>query len=115
MRVQTLAVFAVIAATASSAATPPALIHYQGVLRDAADRPLTGSFDVVFRLYDAPSGGAEVLIDSHLAASGQAIQVTGGLFAVPVGGGHVVDGSGPGAYGSLGDAFRDYASLWLEV
>ncbi|HZN02588.1 MAG TPA: hypothetical protein VFD06_03270, partial [Candidatus Polarisedimenticolia bacterium] len=33
------------------AADPPALMNYQGVLRDASDLPLSGSYDVTFRLY----------------------------------------------------------------
>jgi hypothetical protein len=34
-------------------------MNYQGVLRDAASRPLDGSFDMVFRLIDA-AGGDEI-------------------------------------------------------
>ena len=41
-----------LAATAAWAATPPALINYQGVLRNAAGVPSTGTFDMVFRFYD---------------------------------------------------------------
>jgi hypothetical protein len=38
------------------AADAPSLINDQGVLRGAADEPLTGDFDMVFRFFDAESG-----------------------------------------------------------
>ena len=38
------------------AANPPALTHYQGVLRGAADEPLTGAYDMDFRFFDLESG-----------------------------------------------------------
>ncbi len=97
------------------AATPPPLVSYQGVLRDASDAPLTGSYDMVFRLFDAQAAGNEILVDQHLAVNGMAVQVTGGLFTTQIGSGQVLDGSGPGVYTSLADVFRDYTALWLEV
>ena len=44
-------------ALASFAASPPALVNYQGVLRDASNMPLTGNYDMVFRFWSASSGG----------------------------------------------------------
>ena len=32
--------------------TPPALLNYQGVLRDDQDVPLEGSYDMTFEFYD---------------------------------------------------------------
>ncbi len=93
----------------------PSLINYQGVLRDAADEPLTGDFDMVFRSFDAESAGNEILIDQHFASNAQAVMVDGGLFSVALGGGQIVDGSGPGTFASLADLFRDHAGVWLEV
>jgi hypothetical protein len=98
-----------------AAAEPPALINYQGVLRDAADNPLSGSFDMTFRLYDTEMGGSELLVDAHLSAASQAVVVTGGTFSTQIGGGAVSDGSGPGTYSSLGAVFRDYATVWLSI
>jgi len=69
------------------AADPPALTNYQGVLRDAADAPLTVDFDMVFRFFDAESAGNEILIDQHFASNAQAVTVDGGLFSVALGGG----------------------------
>jgi hypothetical protein len=104
-----------LAASVALAAAPPGLIHYQGVLRDASDAPLSGSYDMVFRLYDAPAGGQEILVDSHTSGSGGQVVVSGGLFSAEIGGGDVTDGAGPGTYGSLSDVFRDHASVYLEV
>lgn len=103
------------AATAADAVEPPALVHYQGVLRDASDHPLAGSFDMVFRFFDAAEMGNEILVDSHTASSGGAVTVSGGLFAVTLGGGAVGDGAGPGSYASLSVLFRDHADVWLEL
>jgi hypothetical protein len=97
------------------AVSPPALINYQGVLRSAADEPLTGTYDMTFRFFDAASAGNEVLVDQHLAANTQAVMVDGGMFSVGLGGGAVADGSGPGTYTSLANVFRDFGSVWLEV
>ena len=50
-------------ATLSVAATlraVPAEFSYQGVLRDASDAPMTGNQTVQLRLYDVPTGGAEL-------------------------------------------------------
>jgi len=97
------------------AASPPALTHYQGVLRSAADEPLTGAYDMDFRFFDLETGGNEILVDRHLAANAQAVTVEGGLFAVALGSGQVIDGSGPGTYASMADLFRDHSGVWLEV
>lgn len=100
-------------AGAAAAATPPGRVNYQGVLRDAADDPQTGVYDMVFRFFDG--SGNEILIDQHLAAGTGAVTVSGGLFEVALGGGNLADGSGPGTYGSLGAVFRDFDEVWLEI
>jgi hypothetical protein len=97
------------------AATPPAMTNYQGVLRGPADEPLTGTYDMVFRFFDAETGGNEVLLDRHMTLNAMPVTVDGGLFSVALGGGLVVDGTGPGLYTSLADLFRDYSAVWLEV
>src|SRR5215467_15191316 len=110
-----IAISIVVAALPARAADPPTTVNYQGVLRDASDKPRNGSFDIVFRLFDALSGGNEILVDSHTTGGGNAITVTGGLFNAAIGGGTVTDGSGPGAYTSVADVFRDFGSVWLEI
>jgi len=92
------------------AATPPGLANYQGVLRDASGRPLTGTYSMVIRFYDAEAGGNEILVDSH-----PAVTVSAGLFNVVLGGGTVTDGSGPNSYGFLPKVFGDYTVVYLEL
>src|SRR5262245_15000761 len=104
-----------VALSAVSAADPPTLVGYQGVLRDALDRPKAGTFDMVFRFYDAPTAGTEILVDSHTGGGANAVIVTGGLFGVQLGGGTVTDGSGAGTYTSLSDVFRDNGAAYLQI
>ncbi len=99
----------------ASGAEPPALVNYQGVLRDASDRPLSGLHDMVFTFYSADAGGDQILIDSHTFASGGQVTVSGGLFNLQLGSGAVADGSGPGTYTSLDRVFGSYGEVWLEV
>jgi hypothetical protein len=108
-------VFASLAVVAAIAATPPATVNYQGVLRNASDAPQTGSYDMVFRFFDLASLGNEILVDSHTAGGANAVSVSGGLFDVQLGGGTITDGSGPGTYTSLADVFRDYGAVYLEI
>lgn len=100
---------------AASAATPPALVNYQGVLRDAAGAPLSGTYDMTFRFFDVPVSGREILIDAHQAATMNPVVVSGGAFSTQLGAGTVTDGSGPGTYTSLAEVFRDYAAVWMEI
>ena len=110
-----LAIVAIAAVSTVPAADPPALVNYQGVLRDALDKPRTGTFDMVFRFFDAPTGGTEILVDSHAGGGGNAVTVAGGLFNVPLGGGTVTDGLGAGTYTSLDQVFRDYGTAYLQI
>lgn len=98
------------AVTAAVAADPPEVIHYQGVLRDALEHPIDGTVAMVFRLYDAQTGGNEILVDTH-----PGVQVLGGMFDAPVGSGSIADGSGPGIFGSLGEVFRQHEVVWVAV
>src|SRR5262245_33615801 len=96
-----------------TAATPPPLMNYEGVLRNSANVPLSGNYDMVFRFLDASSN--EVLVDSHTALQGGQVTVSGGLFNVTLGGGDVTDGAGPGSYVSIDQVFRDYAIVYLQI
>ena len=97
------------------AASPSALVNYQGVLRNASNAPLSGTFDMVFRFYDAMAGGNEILVDSHTAVGGSPITVSGGLFNVQLGSGVLTDGVGPGVYSSLAEVFASYGTVYLSV
>jgi hypothetical protein len=105
----------VIAIGAAHSAQGPGKINYQSVLRDATGKARAGSFDMVFRFYDAPTGGNEILLDRHEAAGTGAVTVTTGLFSAALGGGTVEDGSGPGTYLSLRDVFTRNDEVYLEV
>jgi hypothetical protein len=98
-----------------ASAAPPEQINYQGVLRDTAGVPLTGSYDITFRLYDAATSGNEILRDRHTLASGGQVAVSGGQFNVTIGSGTVEDGSGPGTYTLLSSVFGAYGNVYLEL
>jgi hypothetical protein len=102
-------------AVSGFAASPPGLVSYQGVLRNAAGSPLTGSYDMVFTFYSASSGGDQILLDSHLAAGTGAVTVTNGLFRANLGGGALSDGTGAGTYTTLAAVLRDYGAVYVAV
>ncbi len=108
-----------LAAFPVQAAAPPDHLNYQGVLRDSSGVPLTGSYDMTFRLLTGVMEGAspiEILVDSHVGgAAGDGVQVENGLFSVRIGTGMVTDGSGPGTYTTLAEVFRDHEEVWLSV
>jgi len=102
----------------AGAATPPDAINYQGVLRNGGGAPLDGSYDMIFRFYDAAAGGSEILLDEHLAAGTGAVSVSGGLLNVALGSGNLLDGGGvfPGdPYTSLSQLFADFTDVWIEI
>jgi hypothetical protein len=105
--------FATWIAGALGAATPPALLNYQGVLRDASDKPRNGTFDMTFHFFDAPVAGNELLVDTHTGSGG--VVVTNGLFNVSLGGGVLSPGSGVVFYRILEDVFHNVDTVYLEV
>ncbi len=100
---------AVAAAIPISAAVPPGLVTYQGVIRNAAGSPLDGSYDMVFRFTDAPSAGTLLLTDYHTGPNH--VTVTGGLFTTLLGAGTL----SPGLHATLADVFASHPDVWLEV
>lgn len=115
MSICSLCVLGSFAPDLAATATPPDLMHYQGVLRDATGAPMSGGVDMVFRFFTAESGGLEIMVDRHLTVNGDAVTVDDGLFSAVLGGGEVLDGSGGGTYTSLADVFRVYDTVWLEI
>ncbi|MCP3982717.1 MAG: hypothetical protein GY716_25785 [bacterium] len=104
------------AALSATAAEPPGLVNYQGVLRDASGLPIDGSRDMVFRFYDADGGptcsvGTLLLTDAHEAAGAGTVVLGGGQFSVLLGSGTVTAGTEP----SVSEMFGDQSSVWLEV
>lgn len=110
-----LSLLLTLTASALAQSSPPTLVHYQGVLRDAEDAPLSGEYSMVFAFFSAETEGDEILIDEHLASGTGPVVVSGGLFSVAMGSGQIRDGSGPGSYESLGEVFRDYGEVFVEI
>lgn len=67
------------AATASSTGT----IAYQGRLADSAGSPLTGTYNMIFRLYSASAGGTPLWEEQWTGSNG--VRVSDGLFNVMLG------------------------------
>ena len=105
-----------LAASVAGAAAPPSMMNYQGVLRDATDQPLDGSYDITFRFFDAAALGNEILIDAHTGVD--AVVVDNGLFSAGLGTGNVSDGSAAlpnDPYLALEQVFGDFSDVWLEL
>jgi hypothetical protein len=64
-------------------ATSTSTISYQGRLADSAGNPLTGYYNLEFRIYDVPSGG--VPLWEEFWTGGNSVQVSDGLFNVMLG------------------------------
>ena len=67
----------------AQAATSTGSIAYQGRLADASGAPLTGTYIIVFRLYNVASGGSPLWEESWTGVN--SVQVNGGLFNVMLG------------------------------
>jgi len=110
---QILCVFVLLAlasGTAALGADPPEVIHYQGVLRDAADAPQTGPFAMTFRFFDDPAAGTEILCDSHTVIA------SNGLFSTTLGEpAHITACMGSGNEVPMVAAFADSTDLYLQV
>jgi hypothetical protein len=75
-----LLTFLIVFATTSAFAAVPLVTSYQGRLLDAGDQPLTGSYTMIFQIYDVPTGGIPLWTEDHVGVS-----VTDGLFTVALG------------------------------
>ena len=64
-------------------ATSTSTISYQGRLADSAGNPLTGKYNLEFRIYDVPTGG--VPLWTEMWTGGNAVDVSDGLFNVMLG------------------------------
>ncbi|MDD4333079.1 MAG: hypothetical protein PHT51_03110, partial [Patescibacteria group bacterium] len=58
----------------------PSILSYQGRLKSSAGSALTGTYDLVFKLYDASTGGSLLWTETHTD-----VTVTSGYFAVTLG------------------------------
>jgi hypothetical protein len=87
----------------AAASTSTGTIAYQGRLADADGNPLTGTYNMIFRLYDAAAGGAPLWEEQWTGSNG--VRVSDGLFNVML--------------GSLApvpqDTVTGHSSLWLGI
>jgi hypothetical protein len=90
------AVIALISLTAgiATAAVVTNSITYQGKLTNAAGSPLTGTYSVTFKLYDASTGGTTLSTDTH------SVTATNGLFTTTI---------------AVNSAVINGRSLWLGI
>lgn len=86
-------------------AAAPSLINYQGFLQDNQSTPLNGTYDMIFRMYTAETGGTAFWQEQHLGINGQGITVTGGYFSATLGGVTVLDAS----------TVANSSAVWLET
>ena len=68
---------------ALTSSTSTSTIAYQGRLADADGNPLTDTYNMIFRLYDAASGGVPLWEEQWTGSNG--VQVSDGLFNVMLG------------------------------
>jgi hypothetical protein len=67
----------------AAAGTSTGTIAYQGRLADANGSPLTGTYNMIFRLYDAATGGTPLWTEQWTGSNG--VKVSDGLFNVMLG------------------------------
>lgn len=115
MKRSLLVLFLMGLAVDSFAVAPPALVNYQGVLRNALNAPQSGNFDMQFVFYDDADpdcgDGLLLLADSHMAAGTGDVTVTGGLFNVALGSGLII----ANVESNLAAVFADHTSVYMEV
>jgi hypothetical protein len=70
-------------APSSARADIARLISFQGRLTDKNKNPRTGPFDMTFKIFDAPAGGAELWSESY--SGGSQVAVSNGIFSVRLG------------------------------
>ena len=87
-------------------ASPPGVVNYQGVLRDATGAPIDAGVTMSFNFYDDAAGSNLLLTDDH-----GTVTVSGGLFNVALGSGSIT----PGLSSNLSGAFRDYGAAHMEL
>ena len=109
-RMLSIACFLCLTGSLLHAADPPLLINYQGVLRDAAGKPLSGTYDMAFGFYDAATSGNLLLTDTHAASGSGAVTVNGGLFNAALGSGALSPPTTP-----FLSVFANHTNVWLEV
>lgn len=76
---------AVLALALSATADVPHMINYQGRLTDSTGNPVSGSYNILFTIYDQPENGNELWQEQHSDLNGNPVEVQNGLFGVILG------------------------------
>lgn len=87
-------------------AAAPLRFNYQGKLADASGNPKSGTYKMVFRIWDSATGGSLLFTDDR--SSADLVPVSAGVFNVAI-------GSGSAVTGSLAAALSGGTNRWLEV
>ncbi len=104
------AVVVLFSVVASYAVNVPQLINYNGTLTDKNGAPVTGNFDMVFRIYDAPSGG-NVLWSETWNSSTSKVTVVNGTYNVMLGFHNKNNNTNP----LTADFFAQYPTAYLGI
>ncbi len=80
MKQVVLVMFALLLFCSVAYAQVPRKIHFQGYLTDSSTNPQTGTFSIVFRIYDADTGGTPLWEETH-----GSVNVTNGYYDVTLG------------------------------
>ncbi len=75
-----MAMLCVAVAISSVFAAVPLVLNHQGRLLDTTDHPITGTYTIIYQIYDAAVGGTLLWTESHTD-----VQVADGLFTVALG------------------------------
>ncbi len=62
-------------------------LPFYGTLNDSEGEALTGTYDMLFTIYDAPTGGSALWTGTYTSANGNAVSVEDGEFSVMLGSG----------------------------
>src|SRR5262249_47332512 len=84
---------------AAALADVPRLISYQGRLTNASGQPLAGPVNLVFKLYDAATGGSILFTETQ-----NSVALTNGIFAIAL---------GSQTSGGVPDAALGASQIWL--
>lgn len=96
----------------AAAAEPEyARVSFQGRLTGTAGAAVPdGSYDMRFKFYDAATNGTLLLTDQHVGPT-NAVAVSGGLYAVLLGGGEIV----AGGESNLWSVFLNHSQVYLGI
>jgi hypothetical protein len=98
-----LAIPAIAGPSQAPSATSTSTVSYQGRLTDSGGTPLTGTYNLEFRIYDVPTGGAPLWTEMWTGAN--AVDVSDGLFNVMLG----------SINNALASAIEGYDELYLGI